>query len=30
VKFIKSTINPVTFWAIGTKAGGEIVSADAL
>ena len=27
--FIKSTINPVTWWAIGTKAGSEVISADA-
>ncbi len=30
VKFVKSTINRDTWRAIGTKAGGEIVSADAL
>jgi prepilin-type N-terminal cleavage/methylation domain-containing protein/prepilin-type processing-associated H-X9-DG protein len=30
VKFIKSTINPATWWAIATRAGGEIVSADQL
>jgi prepilin-type processing-associated H-X9-DG protein len=30
VRFIKSTINPVTWWAIATKAGGEVVSADQL
>ncbi len=28
VKFIKSTINPVAWAAIGTVAGGEVVSAD--
>ena len=28
VKFIKDTINTVTWWSIGTKAGGEVVSAD--
>jgi prepilin-type processing-associated H-X9-DG protein len=30
VKFIRSTINRDAWRAIGTKAGGEIVSADAL
>jgi len=29
VKFIKSTINPTTWQALGTIAGGEVVSADA-
>jgi prepilin-type N-terminal cleavage/methylation domain-containing protein/prepilin-type processing-associated H-X9-DG protein len=29
VKFIKDTINQQTWWAIGTKAGGEVVSSDA-
>ncbi len=28
VKFIKDTINLTTWWAIGSKAGGEVVSAD--
>jgi prepilin-type N-terminal cleavage/methylation domain-containing protein/prepilin-type processing-associated H-X9-DG protein len=28
VKFIKNTINPVAWWAIATKAGGEVISAD--
>jgi prepilin-type N-terminal cleavage/methylation domain-containing protein/prepilin-type processing-associated H-X9-DG protein len=28
VRFIKSSINSITWWAIATKAGGEIVSAD--
>src|SRR5262249_51926676 len=28
VKFIKDTINPTTWWALGTKAGSEVVSAD--
>lgn len=28
VKFIKSTINPATYRAVGTRAGGEAVSAD--
>ena len=30
VRFVKDTINIQTWWAIGTKDGGEIVSADAL
>ncbi|QEH37154.1 Type II secretion system protein G precursor [Aquisphaera giovannonii] len=29
VRFIKSTINPTTYTALGTRAGGEVVSADA-
>jgi prepilin-type N-terminal cleavage/methylation domain-containing protein/prepilin-type processing-associated H-X9-DG protein len=29
VKFIKDSINQVTWWAIGTKNGGEVVSSDA-
>jgi prepilin-type N-terminal cleavage/methylation domain-containing protein/prepilin-type processing-associated H-X9-DG protein len=28
VRFFKSTINPVTWFALGTRAGGEVVSAD--
>jgi prepilin-type N-terminal cleavage/methylation domain-containing protein/prepilin-type processing-associated H-X9-DG protein len=28
VRFVKDTISPQTWWAIGTKAGGEVVSAD--
>ncbi|QDV37650.1 DUF1559 domain-containing protein [Tautonia plasticadhaerens] len=28
VRFIKSTINMRTYWALGSKAGGEVVSAD--
>ncbi len=28
VRFIKNSVNPVTWWAIATKAGGEVVSAD--
>jgi prepilin-type N-terminal cleavage/methylation domain-containing protein/prepilin-type processing-associated H-X9-DG protein len=28
VKFIKESINPLTWWAIATKDGGEVVSAD--
>ena len=29
VKFIKNTINRQTWWSLGTKAGGEVISADA-
>jgi len=29
VKFIKSTVARNTWWALGTKAGGEVISADA-
>ena len=28
VKFIKSTINLQTYRALGTRAGGEVISAD--
>jgi len=28
VKFIKSTINSVAWWALGSRAGGEVLSAD--
>ena len=28
-KFIKNSINPTTWWAIGTKGGGEVIGADA-
>ncbi len=28
VKFIKSTINRQTWWSLGTKGGGEVISAD--
>jgi len=28
VKFIKSTTNPATWWALATKAGGEVISSD--
>ena len=30
VRFIKNTINLGTYAALGTKAGGEIISADSL
>lgn len=30
VRFIKQTINMITWWALGTRDGGEVVSADAL
>jgi prepilin-type N-terminal cleavage/methylation domain-containing protein/prepilin-type processing-associated H-X9-DG protein len=29
VRFVKSTINQVTWWALGTKSNGEVISADA-
>jgi prepilin-type N-terminal cleavage/methylation domain-containing protein/prepilin-type processing-associated H-X9-DG protein len=28
VKFMKNTVSQLTWWALGTKAGGEVVSAD--
>ena len=28
VRFIKDTVAPQTWWAIGTKSGGEVISAD--
>jgi prepilin-type N-terminal cleavage/methylation domain-containing protein/prepilin-type processing-associated H-X9-DG protein len=28
VRFIKNSINQLTWWALGTRAGGEVVSAD--
>jgi prepilin-type N-terminal cleavage/methylation domain-containing protein/prepilin-type processing-associated H-X9-DG protein len=28
VKFVKNSVNPPTWWAISTKAGGEILSSD--
>ena len=28
VKFIKDTIDLQTYWSLGTRAGGEVVSAD--
>jgi prepilin-type N-terminal cleavage/methylation domain-containing protein len=30
VKFFKDTVNPITWMAISTRAGGEVVSADSL
>ena len=29
VKFIKNSVNSVTWWALATKAGGEVISSDA-
>ncbi len=29
VRFTKSTINPITWWALGTRQGNEVISADA-
>ena len=29
VKFVKDTTNPQTFWALGTRNGSEVISADA-
>jgi len=29
VRFIKDSVSPQTFWAIGTRKGGEVISADA-
>jgi prepilin-type N-terminal cleavage/methylation domain-containing protein/prepilin-type processing-associated H-X9-DG protein len=29
VRFVKNTVNQVAWWAIGTRSGGEVVSADA-
>jgi prepilin-type N-terminal cleavage/methylation domain-containing protein/prepilin-type processing-associated H-X9-DG protein len=28
VRFVKDSINRMTWWALGTKAGGEVISAD--
>jgi hypothetical protein len=28
VRFIKNSITPASWWALGTKAGGEVISAD--
>ncbi len=30
VHFVKSTINPLTWWAVATMAGGEVISASSL
>jgi prepilin-type processing-associated H-X9-DG protein len=29
VKFIKDSVNMQVYWSLGTKGGGEVVSADA-
>ena len=29
VRFIKDSVNPQTFWALGTRANGEVISSDA-
>jgi prepilin-type processing-associated H-X9-DG protein len=29
VRFIKDSVNQLTWWSLGTKAGGEVISADA-
>ena len=29
VHFIKNTVNPVTWYGLGTIAGGEVISSDA-
>ncbi len=29
VRFVKDSVNVQTFWAIGTKSGGEVISSDA-
>jgi prepilin-type processing-associated H-X9-DG protein len=28
VKFVKSSVNTATWWAIGTRAGNEVITAD--
>jgi hypothetical protein len=28
VRFAKNSVNNTTWWAIGTRAGGEVISAD--
>ncbi len=30
VHFIKSSVSPITWWAIASKAGGEVISSDSL
>ena len=30
VRFVKESINQLTWWALGTKGGGEVISADSL
>jgi prepilin-type N-terminal cleavage/methylation domain-containing protein/prepilin-type processing-associated H-X9-DG protein len=30
VRFVKNTINPVSWWAVGTRQGNEVISADSL
>ena len=30
VRFVKNTVAPQTWWAVATKAGGEVISADSL
>jgi hypothetical protein len=29
VKFMKDTVNQPTWWALGTRSGGEVISSDA-
>ena len=29
VRFLKNSVNQITWWALGTKAGGEVISANA-
>ncbi len=29
VRFMKDSVNPVTWWALGSRSGGEVVSSDA-
>ena len=28
-RFVKDSINRMTWWGLGTKAGGEVISSDA-
>jgi hypothetical protein len=28
VRFVKDTVAPATWWALATKAGGEVISSD--